>query len=269
MSDTVDIPQVGPVQKKTLMLAVAGVGVIVAVAYYRSHNASSSAAASTDTTAAAGTIDPNAIDPQTGMTYADELATGASTYTNPNPGATGSGTYTDTGAITSDTQWAQAVENDGRMAQYGDLGVVLGLYLDRQPLNSDQATEVRAAWALYGHPPSNQPIIPTTSGSTTGGGGTTSGPPAAVHDLQFMSGTATRGSFALRWSPVAGATDYLVNVGPKTLTGAGSQHIQTSIPSVVVQGLSPNTQYYANVESHNAAGYGPGGNQLTNLKTLK
>ena len=110
--------------------------------------------------------------------------------------------------------------------------------------------------------------LKTLQGPPSTGTTPPAGVPARVTDLHFMSGTATKNSFALAWSPSQGATDYTVHVGPHTLTGAGSRTLTTNIPSIEVQGLAPGTTYWANVLAHNASGFAPGSNLLTNLKTL-
>lgn len=260
MADTIDVPQVGPVKKQYLIVAVAGVAGFVGYSYLKARKGASSSAAT-----GAGSIDPNAVDPATGLTYGDELAAGSSSYSNPNPGATGSGSVSSTNQITTDTQWAQAVENDARMASYDPtwLGQTMGAYLDRQPLTSDQAAAVRSAWALYGHPPSNQPIVLTTTGGSNGGTGTA---PATPHNLRWISGQVTKQSIGLAWDPVPGATDYLVHFGPHNLSG--STVVTAPQTSVTLGALQPGTVYWANVLAHNASGYSGGSNMLTNLKTL-
>ena len=108
------------------------------------------------------------------------------------------------------------------------------------------------------------PSTPTTPPAGTGT------VPPRVTDLHFISGTATRTSFKLAWTPVAGATDYEVHVAPMPIVNNGPYTTyHTSDSQFNITGLQPNTAYYANVLSHNTAGYGPGSNQLTNLKTLK
>lgn len=157
---TVAVPVVGQVERKWLIGGGALVAVLVGYAYWRRRGSTSSTG-----------IDPNAIDPLTGLTYAAEAAQ-TSGYVNPNPGASGADTVTDTSttAITTNVQWSNAVESAlGGIYDEAFITSTLGKYLAGQPLTSDEAMLVRAAWAFVGHPPDDKQIILTTTGSTPGG----------------------------------------------------------------------------------------------------
>lgn len=247
---TVEIPKLGSVKKSYLLVGGAAAAGIVGYALYKRRQNTAAAQQS-------GANAQSALDQA--MTPAD-YSSGSTVNSTTSTSLAGS-LPVDNGT------WYDTAIQKMQLAGY-DPGVVsaaIAKWEAHQPLTQDEANIVNAARAAVGEDPPQGGPFPVIIQSGTSG---STGVPGRVTDLSFMSGTATRTGFALHWSPVAGATDYTVNVGPKTLTGAGSVHPVTTTPSIVIQGLKPNTVYYANVESHNATGFGPGGNQLTNLKTL-
>lgn len=255
MAEDISVPTVGPVKKQYVVAAVVGIAGLVGYVYLKDRKAASSSSSST----AAGAIDPNAVDPNTGLTYGDELAAGASTYQNPNPGASGSGSVSSTSQPTSDQEWATQVEQDPAMASYDPtfLGATLGKYLDRQALTSDEQTVVRTAWAYHGHPPGNEPIIPVTSGGTPGGGtsGTGGTPPATPTGLHPLPGQVSAVSVGLGWNAVAGATGYRVGVrnNSNSTNPWSFQDIGVGT-STTVGALHSKQQYEFTVQARNSAG---------------
>lgn len=156
MAGTVKLPAIGEVPTKYAYAGVAVIVGIVGFAYYKRRQSASAASAST------AAPDPNAVDPATGLTYAQEQAAGSvgslgsTGYSNPNPNAVGYSTVSGTGAITTNMDWSAAVSS-----ALGNLGYdptfiasTIGKYLASQPLTADEAALIRVAWAYEGKPPS-------------------------------------------------------------------------------------------------------------------
>jgi len=156
---TIDVPGVGPVERKWVYIVGAGAAGIVAYAYWKRRQ--SSAAPTLDTT--------------TGSLGAD------SSFANPNPGASGSDSVDVTSgtAVTTNEQWAAKVA-EGLDLLYDSqfVALVLGKYLGRQPLTAEEADLIRTAWALYGHPPApDVALVLTGTGPAPGGTPPPSSPP--------------------------------------------------------------------------------------------
>lgn len=225
---TVNLPVFGRTKRVYLYGAVAAVAVIAGYAYWKR------AAGSGDT------AEPS---------YYADLRTGSDTGSDAYEGAddsvsgtSGSSYYDSLPAVpTTDQQWTAAVVNSLTYYEPGYLYGVLGQYLARQPLSTDEATVIRAAWAAVGRPPGNQQIITATDTSTPG----TSKVPAAPTGLKLVRIGAT--SITFTWSPVTGATSYMVyrSDGAKApATGA----------SFTTATLKPNTTYGWTVAAVNTYG---------------
>lgn len=190
---TVKLPGIGPVKKQTA-LALAGVaGVVVIIAVYRSKKAAAAG------TTAAATTDPNAVDPATGLTYAQEAAGGTGGYgIDPATGVpyaqeAGGGGYGygsgvaypvtpgggSTGGLplfTDNASWAQYAESYMVNQLGGDpntIGNALGKYITGQPVTAAQQSLVEQAIAFAGQPPVNGQggFPPSMHLQSTGGGG--------------------------------------------------------------------------------------------------
>lgn len=188
-------PSSNPLKPKSknqryLLIAGLGAGGIVGYIWYRKRQASNAATANSTSTG----VDPNAIDPNTGIPYADEATyQGASGST---PGALGTynpltGQYTPgygTGippvtVPASNSQWSQAALTalEGAGFDATSTATALGLYLAGQPLTADQYAIVQSGLGLEGQPPTSVPapqqIAPPTGNSgngSTGSGNTSS-----------------------------------------------------------------------------------------------
>lgn len=154
---TVDVPGVGPVEKKWVWGGLAVAGSIAALYWFRRRNQSASAPDAT-------------IDPLTGLPYSAENqpATG---YVNPNPVQS---VIDSTGAVTTNAEWtADVIGKLGNIGMdAGFVGAVLGKYLASQPLTLEEAAVVRTAWAFSGKPPQGPDNFTLSSGSSQPGGGT-------------------------------------------------------------------------------------------------
>lgn len=247
MADVADVPKVGPVDKKYLWAGGALVAGIVFYAYWKDRRA-----ASGTTTAP----DPNAIDPATGLPYSAETGATAASGVGSVANASGYGTGPATVAITTDQQWAQAVEQDPGLSTFDPnfLSTTLGKYLSGQALTNDEATLVRTAWAFQGQPPGREPIKLVTTGSTPGGG-TTGTPPATPSGLHVISTQVTTGSVGLGWNAVAGATGYRVGVrNNSNSTNPWSYQDIGAGTSTTVGALHSKTNYEFTLQARNAAG---------------
>jgi len=153
---TVDIPGVGPVERRYVIGGVAVAAGIAAFVWLRRRNASAA-----DQT-------QGLIDPLTGLPYSSEnqAPTG---YVNPNP--VQSTVDSTTGTIKTNAEWTTDVigklGNIGMDASF--VGTVLGKYLASQPLTLEEAAVVRTAWAFSGKPPQGPDNFTLSGGSSTPG----------------------------------------------------------------------------------------------------
>lgn len=102
--------------------------------------------------------------------YAD-LRTGSDVpsdaYVNPGGGGASSPAGDDDPAPNSDPEWARRAVEMLTWYEPGHVSAVLGKYLARQPLTTEEAQLVREVWAQLGPPPSGQiAIIPAGSNAT-------------------------------------------------------------------------------------------------------
>lgn len=139
-------------------VVVGGAGIYL----YRKHAANTTAATTADTT---GT-DPNAIDPNTGIPYADETAgttPGLEGTYNPVTGqyTPGLGGIPGGNAPASNAMWAQAAESFLVSEDYdpATTAAALGAYLVGVPLTQAQYSIVQAAIAFEGQPPQGAPPV--------------------------------------------------------------------------------------------------------------
>lgn len=200
------LPGMGEVKNKNLLLGGSVVVGIVGYAYWKKRKRIPTASADGSTTS----VDPNAIDPSTGVPYGQEQGSGGyyvgssvanpyvsqgSTITQPNPQA-----YTTNTAWISDAeQYAQNVFG----VSYGTAASGLGKYIRQDPhgLNPDEYAAVSEVVGLIGPPPvgtfrliqaAPTPTPPSGSGSGSGngepdGGGSHPPPPPPVQ--QHTPGT--------------------------------------------------------------------------------
>lgn len=152
----------GPASKvKPVYLYVGGAGLgVVAYLYYKRKQAANAAAstATTDTTAASA----DAIDPATGIPYADENVGSGYSAASSNGSAYGltpsyySTVNTSTNTVpTTNAQWAQEALTQLTAQGYDGISVsgALGAYLLNANLSDAQYQIVQAAIALEGYPP--------------------------------------------------------------------------------------------------------------------
>lgn len=188
----VHIPGIGNMSKKAAAGGVIVAGGIVGIAYYRHRNAASSS--STSATDTSGAIDPSTgvpyadeysggIDPSTGIPYADEGGYGA-TGIDPltglpyvdegGTGITGTGTSTGSGGYTTNADWATAAENalQAQGVSPSTAATAISKILAGLPVTSAQQDIFLEAVGLLGSPPNGYPQ-PIKLTDTPGHPGTT------------------------------------------------------------------------------------------------
>jgi hypothetical protein len=182
------LPGLGEVKDKNVMIGGGVVVGIVAYAYYKRRQSNNAAAAATSTTDTSG-VDPNAIDPSTGVPYGQEAGYGSDYYqgsiSNPYVSQTGTttGTGTATGQYTTNTAWyadalTEATNYFGVSFTTATSG--FGKYLTQSPsgLNADEYQAVSEVVALLGQPPVGGPFRLIQAAPAPPGGGTVTPPPS-------------------------------------------------------------------------------------------
>ncbi len=226
MSETgdVNVPKLGPMNKKVL----AGVGVaaagFVGWRYYQSRKDAAAAAADTTDTTDPGFQDPGVLPSVSGAVDGSGLF-GDGTTTVP--------TSTDYGFTgTTNDQWTQYVATQLSQSDqwsYTDILTALGAYLAGRPLSAIQQQIVQAAIAIGGHPPVGNPVV--VSGGNT---------PITVAPTGVVATGSTSSTVTLSWQPVAGAAQYRVYRSGVANNVGGTNDATTHI---TIGGLSPNTSY--------------------------
>jgi hypothetical protein len=262
MSDaTIKLPGVGPV-KTPVALAAGGVVVgILIYAYWRRSKTNA-----TDTTTAT-TDASTAIDPSTGLTYAEEAAGGGGTgygypsyggysgggqysqngydvYGNPLPAPTGLGG----GAITTNNDWATQAETvlQGAGVTQAVATAAVTRVLGGLTVTSTQRDYFLQAVGTLGQPPQGYPTPIKVTDPGTGGpiGGAQLRAPSGLHSTGHSKHTVS-----LAWKPVAGAIGYRVY-----RTDSSHNIGESSGASITVGALSPNHTYTFYVRSLGADG---------------
>jgi hypothetical protein len=242
LKGTVDVPVVGAVDKRVLLVVGVGAVGFVGWRYYQSRSA---AAYDPD----AEPVDPGMED--AGILPAVEGAVRPGNDYGLDDGADDQGTGSYGFRGTTDAQWTQyatAQLTSSEQWSYTAIVTALGKYLNGKPLTTTEQQIVQAAIAVAGHPPQSptKPVVP---------GGDT---PITVAPTG-LKGTGQATAVTLTWSPVAGATSYRIyrqgvteNVGVSADTSAQ------------VGGLNPNTSYRFKVAAVTEGGkVGPGSDWVT------
>lgn len=214
-----DVPAVGRVQKRYILIPAGAAAAFVAYRWYRARQ-----------DAAAQPQGSDGLYTTSDMTDMGLSTTGGATNVTGNQGsivtdATGTG-------IDTNAEWT----NDA-LAKLGNQGydtaavsAALGEFLARRALDKSEASIARTAMAMSGQPPEGRPwSVVEEAGTGTG----TLGAPSGVHV------TATGPDYVnLAWSPVDGAAMYAVY-----RSDTGTMTVRAGQGSVTVYGLKPNTTY--------------------------
>lgn len=205
----INVPGLGPTKRTYLYAAGGAVALFVGYAYWRRRRSGSTSVVADSGTGSTG-------------------ATGGS----PPPIDTGGGGSGGSTLPKTNQEWTQDVIDKisvlGGM-DAGHLLAVIGKYLQRVPLTTDEADIIRQAWAVAGKPPEG----PDTFSLTTSGG--SPGQPPPTGKVPAPSGfrrtdTATEGDkVTVEWNPVDGASAYTVHEESKN----GSTNFTTKATSFV------------------------------------
>lgn len=220
------------IKNKPLAIGAGVIGVVVFYIYYQKRKA---AAAAVDTTA----VDPNAIDPATGIPYSEETgyAQNLSGSSIPNPYVGQGGTVTTSGGAgyTSNVQWIGDAEQYATgyfNASVTLAGSALSKYFAQTPggLNPDEFQLISELVGLMGPPPVGTFRLIQNNGSTGATGG--------QHQQEAQHATLAHGVSLRtysRWNPTS-KLDVLLTLNP-TLTADNTSHptmqIVTSAPHLV------------------------------------
>lgn len=233
MSETINIPKVGPVKRTYVIGGVAVVGAYVVYRYWLAAQGSAAPA------------EPGEYQPDTSSV----TQSGGAPLTSDRTGNTTDTSGTD-GVITTNDQWADRASERLALAGWEERVVLtaLGKFLSRQALTDAEATIVRAATAVTGQPPVGgpYPIVLVTGGNTTPA---KPGVPAAPGGLR--AGAIHDDNVVLVWSAVAGASGYDVDLSTKPIKSVGQ------ITSLRASGLKRQTRYSARIRARNKTGRGP------------
>lgn len=228
MSDaTVDVPKVGPVQKKYLIVGGIGIAGYVLWRYWQASQASTDAAA---------------VEPESAGTIGADIGSGGGGYYDPNGGdGIGSSTTVGEGVISTDQQWYAvallALEDAGYDTGAGALA--LGKYLRSEPLTAKEQDMVKVALAAAGPPPSGARAIVTDTSPTPSG--------LTAPQRLRSGGAVTTAAIPLAWDPVAGASGYVVYRG-------GTQLASVAGTSYTAGSLAADTTYTFTVRATNSGG---------------
>lgn len=226
----VDVPAIGPVNKKVLIGVGGAAAVYIGYMFYKSRSASA------DTGSA--TVDPGMEDPGT-IPSVSGAVSGDNSYGSGTAPTTSTDDYGFTG--TTNAQWTQYTST--QLAQsdrwsYTDIVDALGNYLAGKPLSTTQQAIAQAAIALGGYPPvGTHVIVPGGNTNIT----------VAPTGLKVVSTTAN--TVTLSYNAVAGAGYYRAY-----RSGASTNVGGTDGTSITVSGLQPNTSYSFQVAADTTSG---------------
>jgi hypothetical protein len=236
-----DVPKVGPVNKKVVIAVVVAAGGYIGYRYWQSRSS-------------VGTGDPAATDP--GMTDGGVLPGVAGAVSPTNSYGSGSTVDPSVGGFTGTTnsEWTDYVSS--RLSQsdrwsYTAIVVGLGNFIDNRPLSSEQQDIARAAIGLAGYPPvGSHTIVP-------GGNTAITVAPSSLH------GTATPTTISVSFASVAGASTYN---GYRSNSTGSTSYAQGSSPGspLVFTGLAPGTSYTVQIAAVSSSGaVGPKSSSIT------
>lgn len=221
MEGTADVPGVGKIKKRYILIPAGVAGAYVAWRWYQANQDANN----TDTTAS-------------GLYSSEDLSdyglstTGGSTTVTGNTGSTTTDATTD--AIDTNAEWTnKAIELLTNQGYDGaTVAAALGDFLARRALDKTEATIARAALAVAGQPPVNGPF------SVIEEAGTSTGTLPAPTNLKAW-GTPTTTQVGMQWDTVSGALHYRIYRSDQ-----GDEPIGDSVDTKFnAKGLSPHHSY--------------------------
>lgn len=222
LDGTVDVPAVGRVKKRYVVIPAGIAAVYVAFRWYQARQEGDEPAPGAD-----------------GLYSSDDLSeyglstTGGSTTVTGNTGSTVTDA-TNPNAIDDNAEWtARALEVLGNQGFDGQaVSLALGEFLARRSLDKTEATIARAALAAAGQPPVGGPYSVIEAATTA---------PAALEAPKNLRATSTTStSVTLAWDAVTGAGYYRVYRSGASMNVGATDAGNTSI---TVDGLEPNKEY--------------------------
>lgn len=240
LAGKVDVPAIGPVNKKILIGVGGSAALYIGFMFYKSRTALDDAG---DTAVDPGMEDPGTI-PSVSGAVSDDNSYGSGTTPT-----TSTDDYGFSG--TTNSQWSQYVST--QLAQsdrwsYTDIVEALGKFLDGKPLSTIQQSIVQAAIAIGNYPPVGTHVI------VPGGNTAITVAPTGLHV------TTTSTTAVLTFSAVAGADSYSAY-----RSGTGSTAVGVGNgTSITVAGLLPSTTYSFTVAARSGSGtVGPKSSPVT------
>jgi hypothetical protein len=241
MADELDIPKVGPVNKKIVIGVGAAAAAFVGWRYWTARKDAAAAADTTDT------VDPGFEDPGV-LPSVSGAVSGDNSYGSGGTTAPSTDDFGFTG--TTNAQWSQYVLiqlEQSDVWSYTDIASAIGAFLANKPLTNTQVQIVQAAVAVAGYPPEGPHTIIAA--------GTGTGLTVAPTGLTGKALSAT--SVSLAWNGVAGATSYEVYK-----SGSASANVTSN--SATINGLTANTSYSFAVAGQTSTGAeGPKSSTIT------
>lgn len=239
MSETINIPKVGPVKRTYVIGGVAVVGAYVVYRYWSAAQGSSAP------------MDPGEYQPDTSSV----TQSGGAPLAGERTGNTTDTTGTD-GAILTNSQWTDVATEKLELRGFDGRTILtaLGKYLARKPLTDAEAQIVQAARAAAGDPPVGgpYPIQLVTGGNTTPVKPTV---PGTVGSLGM--GVVHGDNAVATWAPVSGATGYTIDWSP------GGSRTLSNVNAFRITGLTPGRRYTVRVRARNKTGLGPWSKTIT------
>ncbi len=254
LSGTVNVPAMGKVEKKTLVIVGGIAAVVLGIVWYRSRSATPS-----DAGANVG------INPATGYPFgsAEDLAALAAqdSYVNPAqslaPG--GGGQYPESTGFTTNALWAQAVQEymmENEIVGDGStLASALGKYLTGTAMTDAEKALVNQAIAYKGYPPvagpNGYPPSINTAPPVEPEKPEKAKIPAVPTGLRIV--TASNGVLKASWNTVPGATAYQLSIPTR------AQYLDwTTGTSFTVTGIPKGLRIGVSVRARSAPGVNSG-----------
>jgi hypothetical protein len=241
MADELDVPKVGPVNKKVVIGVGAAAAAFIGWRYWQARQSAAADTTATDTT------DPGFADPGSLPSVAGAVS-GDNSYGS---GGTTPPSTDDFGfSGTTNAQWSQYVLvqlQQSDVWSYTDIAAAIGAFLANKPLTNAQVQIVQAAVAVAGYPPEGPHTIIAAGTGTA----------ITVAPTGLTGKALSSTSVSLAWNGVAGAASYEVYK-------SGTASVNVTANAATVTGLTANTSYSFAVAARTTTGSeGPKSSTIT------